>query len=354
MNGFCPAQPDLRGEIMIGQRDRGMWSCVAGLVAALFLIGAARAADLELMQKIVLKGKAGGLDHLALDAKRDRLFLANKVNNTLDVVDLKKGELLKQVANQQGVQGIAYSPEFDRVFVGLGVKGYCNIFDGENYKLLESIKFEDDADNVRYNPKTKTVYVAHAVKAIGVIDAKTFDQKPDIKLPGSAEGFQIEAGRPRMYVNIPSPSMVAVVDTAKNEVIAKHDVKLGGAGHPLALDEANHRMFIGCRKVEKLEPSVVVMDTETGKEITSIAIPNDIDDLFYDAKRKKLFASCGEGFLVVIKQIDADRYEVSEKVPTVKGAKTSLYVPDRDRLYLAVPRQEGKDGPEIHVYQVKG
>jgi DNA-binding beta-propeller fold protein YncE len=339
---------------MKGQRHSGECAWLAAVVAALCLAGVARAADLELVKKIDLKGKAGGLDHLALDAKRDRLFLANKVNNTLDVVDLKEGKLLKQVPNQQGVQGIAYSPELDRVYVGLGIKGFCNIFEGENYKLLDSVKFEDDADNVRYNPKTKLVYVAHAVKSIGVIDGKSFDLKADIKLPGTAEGFQIETGRSRMYVNIPTPSMVAVVDTDKNEVIAKHDVKLGAEAHPLALDEANHRMFVGCRKKETLKPAVVVMDTETGKEITSVEIPDGIDDLFYDAKRKKLYASCGEGFLVVIKQIDADRYEVSEKVATVKGAKTSYFAPERDRIYLGVPRQEGKDGPEIHVYQVKG
>src|SRR5262249_37945704 len=158
----------------------------------------------------------------------------------------------------------------------------------------------------------------------------------DIKLDGTAEGFQMEVGRPRMYVCIPKPSTVAVVDTTKNEVIARYPVSKAGGGHPLALDEANPRMFVGCRK----EPRVVVMDTETGKEIAGVPVPGDIDDLFYDAKRKQLYASCGEGFIAVIKQIDADRYEAGAKIATVKGAKTSLFVPERDRLYLAVPRQE--------------
>jgi DNA-binding beta-propeller fold protein YncE len=324
------------------------WGLVAGAFA-LFGAAPARAADFEKVQTIVLKGKAGGLDHLSIDAKRDRLFLANKVNNTLDVVDLKEGKLLRQIPNQQGVQGVAYAPDLDKVYVGLGVKGLCNIFDGDSYKLQETIKFEDDADNVRYNPRTKLVYVAHATTAIGVIDAKSYEQKADIKLPGTAEGFQMEVGRPRMYVCIPKPSMVAVVDTTKNDVISKYPVEMAGGGHPLALDEANHRMFVGCRN----KPMVVVMDTETGKEIVGVPVPGDIDDLFYDAKRKQLYASCGEGFIAVIKQIDADRYEAGEKIATVKGAKTSLFVPERDRLYLAVPRQEGKDGPEVQVYQIK-
>jgi DNA-binding beta-propeller fold protein YncE len=322
---------------------------VSALAIALLWGGTARAADLELMQTIVLKGKAGGLDHLAMDAKRDRLFLANKTNNTLDVVDLKAGTLFKQVPSQQGIQGIAYAPDLDKVYVGLGVKGFCNIFDGENLNLLKSIKFQDDADNVRYNPVAKMVYVAHAETALGVIDAKSFALKADIKLPGTAEGFQIEKGRPRLYVAIPKPGLMAVIDTEKNEIIAKHPIQLAGGAYPVALDEANHRVFVGCRK----EPMVVVMDTETGKELTSVAIPGDIDDLAYDARRQRLYATCGEGFVAVIKQVDANRYEAGEKVATVKGARTSFFDQAQSRLYVAVPRQEGKDGPEIRVFQVK-
>ena len=326
-----------------------VWFVLSGLFAALFGAGSARAADLELVQTIVLKGKAGSLDHLAMDAKREHLFLANKTNNTLDVVDLKAGKLFKQVANQQGIQGIAYVPDLDKVYVGLGVKGFCNIFDGANLKLLESVKFQDDADNVRYNEATKMVYVAHAETALGVIDAKTFDLKADIKLPGGAEGFEIEKKRPRMYVAIPKPGLVAVIDTEKNDVVAKYPFTMAGNCHPLTLDEPNHRIFIGCRK----EPLIIVMDSETGKEITGIPIPGDIDDLAFDAKRKRLYATCGEGFVAIIKQTDPNHYETTEKVATVKGAKTSYFDAARSRLYLAVPRQEGKDGPEIRVYQVK-
>jgi hypothetical protein len=318
-------------------------------VAALVHSGAAPAAELELVQTIVLKGKPGGLDHLALDAKRERLFVANKANNTLDIVDLKGGKLLEQKTGQTAIQGIAYAPDLDRIYVGLGTGGLCNIFDGEGYKILDTVKFKDDADNVRYNPVTKLVYVAHAEKMLGVLDAKTYEVKADIKLPDTAEGFQMETKRPRMYLNAPGAGVVAVIDTEKNEVVTTYPVKKAGGAHPIALDEANQRLYIGCRK----EPMVVVLDMEKGKEIAGIAVPGDIDDLFLDAKRQRLFASCGEGFLVVLKQVDADRIEVLEKIPTAKGAKTCLYVPESGRLYLAVPRQAGKDGPEVRVYQAK-
>ena len=312
-------------------------------------IPAQAAPSLELIQTIVLKGKAGKLDHLALDAKRERLFLANTVNGTLDIVDLKEGKLLKQIRGQTGIQGIAYAADLDRVFVGLGGGGLCNVYAGEDYKPLKTIKFTGDADNTRYDPATHLTFVAHDEKALGIIDAKTYAVAPDIKLPGAGEGFQIESARPRLYLSIPSPSQVLVIDTGKKEIVSTYPVKSASNGHPLALDEANKRIFLGCRS----EPMVVVLDSETGKEATTVAIPKDIDDLHYDAKRKKLYASCGEGFLVVIRQASPDKYEVAEKIETIKQAKTSLFAPESSRLYLAVPKQADKEGPEIRVYAVR-
>jgi DNA-binding beta-propeller fold protein YncE len=329
--------------------------CLAA-IAVLAVLGvspAVQAAELELVQTIVLKGKPGGLDHLALDAKRERLFVANKVNNTLDIVDLKAGKLLEQKPNQTAIQGIAYAPDLDRVYVGLGSNGLCNVFDGASYKILKTIKFKDDADNVRYNPSTHLVYVAHAEKELGVIDARTLTVKTNIKLPGAAEAFQMETKRPRIYLNTPSPSLVVVIDTEKNEVMNTYPVKMAGNGHPLVLDEANHRVFVGCRKDQMKEPMIVILDTETGKEVAGVPIPDGVDDIVLDAQRKRLYASCGDGFLVVFQQIDADHLALVEKIPTAKGAKTCLYVPETGRLYLAVPRQEGKEGPEIRVYQAK-
>jgi DNA-binding beta-propeller fold protein YncE len=303
---------------------------------------------LELVQTIVLKGKAGKLDHLALDAKRDRLFLADTANGTLDVVDIKAGKLLKQVEGQSGIQGVAYAADLDRVFVGLGSGGLCNAFAGSDYEPLKTIRF-DDTDNVVYDPVRAQVFVAHAENALGVIDAKSFTVKPDIKLPGPAEGFYVAARRPRLFLVTPTPNQLVVIDPEKHEVVGAHPITKASGGHPLALDEVNKRVFVGCRKA----PMVVVMDMDTGKEIAGVPIPDGVDDLFYDAKRKRLYASCGDGFVAVIRQLDADRYEPAEKVATAKNAKTALFDAESGRLFVAVPRQDGKPGPEIRVYRVK-
>jgi DNA-binding beta-propeller fold protein YncE len=316
------------------------WLCAVGTTAA---------QSLEMVQTIELRGKPGKLDHLIVDGKGERLFLANKVNNTVEVVDLKAGKPLKSLKGQAGAQGLGFAADLDRLFVALGTGGYCNIFDGKSYLPIGTVKFTDDADNVRYNPKTHLVYVAHAEKNLGVIDGDSKEQKADITLAGGAEAFQLEKERPRLYVNVPSAAHVAVVDTDKNEVVTTYPLKLASANFAMALDEANHRLFIGCRK----KACVVIMDTESGKEITSVDIPEDTDDVWYDAKRKRIYASCGEGSIAVIKQSGPDQYELVDKVATVKDARTCCLDPETGKLYLAVPRQEGKQGPEIRVYEPK-
>ena len=197
------------------------YPCVFGVIVASLVATETPAADpsLEMIQSITLKGKAGKLDHLALDTKRERLFLANTANGSLDIVDVKAGKLLKQIPGQTGIQGIAFASDLDKVFVGLGGGGLCNVFGGETYQPLKTIKFSGDADNTRYDPATHLTFVAHDEKALGIIDAKTYATSPDLKLPGAAEGFQIETARPRLYLNIPSPSQVLVIDTIKKEII---------------------------------------------------------------------------------------------------------------------------------------
>jgi DNA-binding beta-propeller fold protein YncE len=312
-------------------------------------VAAAEAPALRLVQTIPLKGPAGRLDHLALDAKHSRLFVANMANASLDVVDLKAGKLVKQVPGQKGIQGIAYAPDLDRIFVGNEAGGLFNVFDGRDYQLVKTIKFADDADNVRYDSRRGLVYVAHAEKSLAVVDAHSLDIRAEVRLPGQPESFQLEAGRPRLYLNVPSTKEVAVVATDKNKVAAHFPLTSAGANYPLAVDEAGRRLFVGCRK----PPAIIVLDSDSGKEVAAVPIPGDTDDVFFDARRKRVYASCGEGFLAVIRQTGKGGYKLQEKIGTVRGARTCLFDAEAGRLYLVVPRQKGKKGPEVRVYQAQ-
>jgi DNA-binding beta-propeller fold protein YncE len=319
------------------------------LTLAVGFTGAAQPPALELVQSIPLHGPVGKrLDHLALDAGRDRLFVANMANASFDVVDLKAGKLLKSVPGQRGVQGVAYAPDVDRVFVGVGEDGVCNVFDGKDYNLAKTIKLED-ADNVRYDARTRRVFVAHAEKSLAVIDPQRLEVKAEVRLPGQPEAYQLEAGRPRLYLNVPSAKAVVVIDTDRNAVVTTYPLAGAGQNFPLALDETGHRLFVGCRK----PAAVVILDTESGKELGRVAIPGDTDDVFYDGKRRRLYASCGEGVLAVLREAGANRFEVQERIPTAKLARTCLFDAASGRLFLAVPRTAGKDGPEIRVYRAR-
>ncbi len=335
------------------QDARPLAQWIACLLPALALLGHARPASagetsLELVQKIPLRGGAGRLDHLALDSRGNRLFIANLSNNTLDVVDVKAGRLIKQIPHQQKIQGVAYAPDVDRIFVGNGADGVCNVFDGKSYDLVRSIKL-DDADNVRFDARTGRVYVAHAENALSAIDSRSLEIKATIKLPGAPEAFQIDPSRPRLFVNIPRPSQVAEVDTDKNEVVRRFPLTLAAANFPMALDAPGGRLFVGCRQ----KPAVLILDVHTGRQRARVPIPGDTDDLFYDARRHRLYVSCGAGFLAVLERKGPDDYRVVERIPTAKLARTCFFDPGRGRLYLPVPRQPGGDGPVLWVFQAR-
>jgi DNA-binding beta-propeller fold protein YncE len=277
------------------------------------------------------------------------LFVANTCNNSLDVVDLKAGALLKQVPGQGRIRGIAYAPDLDRVFVGNGTGGVFNAFDGQDYGLLKSLPLGDDADNVRYNPATRRIYVVHADEELAVIEADGYSTRSPIPLPKSLGAFQLEAGRPRMYVNAKDAGLVVAIDTRKDEIIARFPVAPAGVNAALAIDEPDRRLFVGCRR----DPSLVVMDSDSGKVVARVPIPGDVDDLYFDAKGRRIYASCGDGAIAVIRQVDPDRYESLGAVPSVKGARTSVFNPEDGRLYLAVPRRTERpeqENPEVWVY----
>jgi hypothetical protein len=322
----------------------------AGAVTATLLLAATAAGQsprLELVQTIALDGKAGRLDHLALDAKHDRLLIANLSNDSLEIVDVKAGKLIRQIPGQRKAQGVAYAADLDRIFVGCGASGECNCFNGASFQLLHTLKLPD-ADNVRYDAGSGLVYVVHADKALTVFDGRTFAVKATIQLPGPPESLQLDVKRRRLYVNTHQPAQVAVVDLGTLEVADKIPLTLAEANYPMALDLARQQVFVGCRK----KPAVVAIDAAARKELYAVDIPGDIDDLFFDAKRDRLYATCGDGFLVVLERGDG-RFAVTEKIPTRKLARTGLFDPDGSRLFVVLPRRDQDDGPSVQVYRAK-
>src|SRR5205814_7227185 len=206
-----------------------------------------------------------------------------------------------------------------------------------------------DADNVRIDPAGKLAYVGYGEGAIAIIsldDPQHAKKIGEVKLDAHPEAFQLETRGNRIFVNVPGAKHVAVVDRQKRTLIAKWPMREAEANFPMALDETNGRLFIGCRKPAK----VLVLDTTTGQTITSIDCCGDTDDLFYDAASKRIYVTGGEGCISVIEQLDRDHYRLLGNTPTAAGARTSLYLPETGMLYVAVPHR-GKQPAEVRVYE---
>lgn len=302
---------------------------------------------LRLEKTIALPNVQGRIDHLAVDLAGSRLFLAALGNNTVEVIDIRDGKHIRSIKGFQEPQGLIYFPKAQRLIVTNGGDGSCKVLDGKSFELLYTIKYDADADNIRYDPYTNQVYVAFGGGSIGTFDADTGQQLWSVALGGHPESFQLEEAGTRVFVNVPSLGKVIVIDKAEKRITTSWPLNGTKNNFPMALDAINHRLFVGCRN-----PSIIVIfDTESGKPEEVLNIPGDVDDLHYDRKGRRLYASCGEGYIAVFKEAGGSRYELIAEIPTVKKARTSLFVPEQGRLYLAVPRR-GEQQAEIRVYTV--
>ena len=303
---------------------------------------------LRLIQSIPLQGVEGRIDHLSIDLKDQRLFIAALGNNTVEIVDLiAQGKVTHSISGLSEPQGIVFVPEFNKIFVADGGDGACEIFDSNTLRLVDRLDLSSDADNVRYDDYSKIIYVGHGNGGLSLIDASTDKVLSDIQLNGHPESFQLESSGSRIFVNIPSAHQIAEVDRLQKKVVAKWTVSGAAANYPMALDENQHRLFVGFRSPANLN----VYDTETGKIVTTLDTVGDVDDIFYDAAHKMIFVIGGEGYIDIFSQRDADNYELMTRIPTVSGARTGLWVPELNRLYAAVP-QRGTQEAEIQVYEL--
>jgi DNA-binding beta-propeller fold protein YncE len=315
------------------------------LASATVAIGQA-AAPLKLEKTIELPDVQGRIDHMSIDIAGQRLFVSALGNNTVEVVDLKAGKRAHTISGLKEPQGALYIRDKNRLFVASDKDGTVKVFDGTSFQLLKTVEYGDDADNLRYDSARERVYVGYGSGALGEMD--TDGQKiAETKLDAHPESFQLEKGSSHIYVNLPGSRKVAVVDREAHSVLTSWGMGLTLGNYAMALDEADHRLFVVSRAPARL----VVMDTATGKVVQKLAAVGDTDDIFFDQTHKRIYATGGEGAISVFEQQDPDHYREMARVPTVKGARTSFFSPDLGRLYVAVRRQ-GSSPAAIQVFSV--
>jgi hypothetical protein len=298
-------------------------------------------AALRIEAKIPLGEVRGRIDHMAADIDRRRVFVAELGNNTVGIVDVGQAKVLQVLAGFKEPQGVGYLPSTDTLFVANGGDGSLRLFQGLSYTANGRIELGSDADNVRVDQSRQHVVVGYGGGALAVIDGAKINKIGEVRLPVHPEGFQLDTGMGHAYVNLPNARNIAVADLSSGKVIALWPVGGASANFPMALDsDSNHVLA-----VFRNPPKLGVFDKRDGSIVRMADACGDADDVFVDPKRHRVYVSCGAG---VIDIFDARSYERLSRIPTVSGARTSLFVPELDRLFLAV-RAAGSNPAAIWV-----
>jgi DNA-binding beta-propeller fold protein YncE len=333
----------------------------AVVVALLLLLGvSAKAQDgapLKLAHTIPLPGlKDGDFDHFAPDVEGHRLFLTGEENDKVLVFDTSTNKLIHTIEESKAPHAILYRGDLKKLFVVEGDASAVKVYDSESYKPLSEIKVSTDADSIAYDPATHYLYVVNGGREahtpyslISVIDTNSLKKLRDIKINSNhVEAIVLEKSGPRMFMNITGKNAVGVMDRDKSALTATWPLPPGDKLNvAMALDEADHRLFVVTRNPGKL----MVLNSDTGKVVTSVPAVGMVDDMAYDARQKRIYVA-GDQFVDVFYQKDADHYDRLGRIPGSFRAKTGILVPELNRYYLAVPHHESHEA-EVRVYEVQ-
>lgn len=319
------------------------------LAALVTLAHSQEKAPLRLVGTIPMPNVKGRLDHMDVDVKGQRLFVAGLENGSLEVVDLSAGKRLRSLPGFQKPQGIAYVGELNKIFVASGDDGMVRVFQGDSLELLGSLKLELGPNRVAYDPHSKLLYVGYGGKdagkdygEVGIIDARTDKHVGDIQAAAHPSEILLDRSGRTVFVAVSVANQIQVVDAKKRQVVSTFPVSSQRPGDG-AFDESTHRLFLGTRT----PPTMTVMDSASGKEIASLPTVEGMDGVYFDAAHKRVYVSGGRGFDVgfvfAYQQMDADHYEFVGKVPTRPGAGTSFWAAELNRLYIAAPAHENEE-----------
>jgi hypothetical protein len=329
--------------------------CVIAIIAvyAVQIHGQEKQA-LRLVQTIPLPAVTGRLDHMGVDLEKKRLFVAAVANNTLEVVDLAAGKVIKSLAGFKDTQDALFlGGEFNKLYVS-SLDGHVRIFQGESFWLVQDFRVEPDPNRLFYDGRTNLIYFGYggqnagfdAYERVGILQPKRgagYDQLvADMIAPTPRPGHLAEIAMDDngfLLICDSRADRIYQFDTQKRELIKSWPARGDGAAD-MALDRTSHRLFVGTR----IPPEMTVYDSVSGKEIQSLPGPETMDGVYYDANLKRVYVTGGRwygtpdaspGWVFVYQQKDPDHYEMISEIKTRPGSGTSLFVPQFDRLYVA-------------------
>jgi DNA-binding beta-propeller fold protein YncE len=298
----------------------------------------------------------GKFDHLGIDEKGSRLFVAAESAHQVLVFDLKSGKYLRSITDIAIPHAIFVREDLNRIYITDGGTGALKVYDGGTYALLKTIPLKVDADSIGYDPSTQLLYIdngggdAHeSFSMLSVVDTTRNARVAEAKIDGDTlEAMALEKSTNRMYVNNAAKNEVVELNRKNLTVIANWPVKLGKRNVAMALDEAGHRLFVASRS-----GVISVFDTGTQKELLSLPIGKGVDDLAFDSTSKRIYAPCGgDGLIYVYEQRGKEQYTLISKVPSGPGGKNALLDKSLGRYFVIVPPQ-GTTAGSVYAYALQ-
>jgi DNA-binding beta-propeller fold protein YncE len=332
--------------------------CIMTLALGGIAVKAQERPPLKLVATTPMPGFTGDFDHFGLDLKGNRLFLASEDQKTVEVFDLRTGERIHSIKGFGQPLTMAYLAEFNRLIVtDGGDTDAVELVDCKDYKIINTLKLSQGVDHGAYNPVNKYFYVENGggpdgkMHVLSIIDTKSFKQVGEIAgLPGNSnEGMAIDHEGEKLYLNLTGTDEIGVIDLNTRRLIARWPLPDAHIAHAIALDEPNHRLFTATRK----PPQFIVFNIDTGKVVTTLPCVGVNSDMSLDVARKRIYVT-GSDAASVFEQRDADHYEHIAEVPTAYRAKSSIFVPELKRLYIA---DSGKGKPDaklaLQIFEVQ-
>jgi DNA-binding beta-propeller fold protein YncE len=294
---------------------------------------------MRLAKTIVIPGVQGKFDHLAIDLQGNRLFIATPGNHSVEVIDLKTDKVQQSITGLVKPHGLVWVASTGSLYVSDGALAELRVYKGSPLAVAATIKLSDDADDMTYDNISHVLFVAHGGSdaadpaRVAMVDTDQFAVVADIAVATHPEGLDYDPKIRRLFANIADSNEVAVIDAASKQISAQWKVTKSTENVPIAFDREHQFVFVACRTPGAL----VAFDASTGKEIASLPAAGKADDLFYDPLLHRVYMISGVG--------EVDTYQVDEAgavrplgvLQTAPGAKTGLFVPSENLLYLGVP-----------------
>ncbi len=297
--------------------------------------------------------KDGNFDHLAIDLKRNRIFVTPEDAGEVPVLDASTGTVVQEITGIKRPHAVFYRADVDRLYVTDGRDGSVIVLDGGSYQRVGRVPLQLDADAIGYDISRKTLYVANGgkdarekISHLSMVDTNSNKKVEDILIDGETlEAMVLDSYRPRLYINDTAKNSIVVVNRYTHAKTAEWPLTMCKDNVAMAVDEQRQRLFVGCRSSQ-----IVVLDSNTGKELQTLPIHGGVDDLIYDQGTQRIYASTN-GFVDVFSQTDLNHYDSFGSIPSAEKARTALLVPDLNRMFIAAPRSASSPA-RVLVYEV--